>query len=111
VEQPESPEPNRRRALIRRTAIASAVAALGLAISPVAAHATETLSATGNGWAVDQSTALANAKADAYGNLWELANSRGETCTNVTYTTVYVYQVPGPPYGFAYQERATGSCS
>jgi len=89
----------------------SAVAALGLAVSPVAAHAAETLSATGNGWATDQSTALANAKADAYGNLWELADSRGETCSNVTYTTVYVYQIPGPPYGFAYEERATGTCS
>lgn len=106
-----TPEPTRRRALIRRSALMSAVAAMGLAISPVAAHATETLSATGNGWAVDQATAYANAKADAYGNLWELAYSRGETCTNVTYTTVFYYPVPGAPYGYAIQERATGTCA
>ncbi|MBS2965450.1 hypothetical protein KGA66_20530 [Actinocrinis puniceicyclus] len=101
----------RSQALIRRATALSVVAALGWTLSPVSAHASETLSATGNGWAVDASTALANAEADAYGNLYELALSRGESCTNVTYTTIGYYQIPGAPYGFAYQERATGTCS
>jgi hypothetical protein len=103
--------PARRRSFARRAAAASAVAVLGLAMSPVAAHATETLSATGQAWAAQSGTALANAEADAYGNLWELARSRGETCTNVTYTTIGYYQIPGAPYGFAYEEQATGTCS
>jgi hypothetical protein len=77
----------RGRGLVLRVAAVSAVVAAGLALSPVAAFATETLSATGSGWAVDQGTALASAKADAYGDLWDLAASRGGTCANVTYTT------------------------
>jgi hypothetical protein len=103
--------PIRPRALLRRAAVLSVLAAAAAALSPTAAHAAETLSATGSGWAVDANTALANAQADAYGNLWEAAYARGETCTGVTYTTLATYRIPGPPYGFAYEEQATGTCS
>ena len=88
-----------------------AIAAAGLVFSPVAAHATGTLSATGQAWAANSSTALANAEADAYGNLYEQARSLGETCVNVTYTTIGYYMPDGAPYGYWYEEQATGTCS
>lgn len=103
--------PRRGRGLALRASAVSAVAALGLALGPIAAHATETLSANGNGWGADQPTGLANAQTNAYWALYDLAHSRGETCSGITYTTTFFYPVPGAPYGYAYAVRATGTCS
>ena len=100
-----------RNPFIRRVPIVAGVAALGLALSPVAAHATETLSATGSAWAIQTYVAYEDAVAGANGALSNLAQSRGETCTDVTDTVIGYYAVPGAPYGFWYEVQATGTCS
>ena len=97
--------------LALRASVVSAVAALGLALGPVAAHAAETLSASGNGWGETQPAGLANAQTNAYWALYDLAHSRGEACSGITYVTTFFYPVPGAPYGYAYTVQATGTCS
>jgi hypothetical protein len=90
--------------------VVAAVATLGLALSPVAAHAGTTRSASGMGWGPTWSAAIPNAEANAAGNLYDLARSYGETCTGITYTSSLYYIVPGGG-GYVFSATATGDCA
>jgi hypothetical protein len=98
----------RRHNIIPSALLMSAAVAAGLGLSPATAHAAQTMSAVGSGWAVQQAQAIQNAEADAYGNLYDAAGY--QPCTNVTYTILQDYQVPGAPYGFGVEAEATGTC-
>jgi hypothetical protein len=72
----------RRHNIIPSALLMSAAVAAGLGLSPATAHAAQTMSAVGSGWAVQQAQAIQNAEADAYGNLYDAAGY--QPCTNVT---------------------------
>jgi len=97
------------RTLIGGTAVLAAVAAVGLALSPVAAQAGTSLSATGQAFGATSGAAMANAEASAYSNLSTLAQSDGYVCTGITYTTSLYYVVPSGG-GDVYNATATGNC-
>jgi hypothetical protein len=101
---------NRCRTVAQRVSVISAVAALGLALGPLAAHADTVRSATATGWGTNWDTATANAEANANGALYDLARSYGETCTGVTYTAYLYYIVPGGG-GYVFSATATGDCA
>jgi hypothetical protein len=99
----------RKRTFIRASLV-SGIAVLGLGLSPLAAHASATLSATGQAWGATSGSAESNAQAQAYGNLVSLASSKGySTCVNVTYSDTLVYVVPSGG-GDVYNSTATGQC-
>ena len=99
----------RSRALIR-TFMASGITVLGLALTPVAANASVTLSASGQAWGATYGSAEANAEAQAHSSLLALASSRGySTCINVTYSDSLYYVVPGGG-GDVFNSTATGLC-
>lgn len=87
------------------------LAALGLAFSPLAAHASATLSATAAGiWGSTYGSAESNAEAAAYADLLSKANAAGyTTCINVTYNDTLTYIVPGGG-GDVFSSTATGTC-
>ena len=101
---------SRRGGFVRRALVVSALALVGLVLSPVAAQAATTRSATGQGFAIDPGAAQANAQANALGALNTLAAQAGEVCTGVTYTLTLVYVVPSGG-GYVYNATATGSCA
>jgi hypothetical protein len=89
----------------------SAAGLLAVALSPAAAHASATMSASATGiWGATDGAARANAEADAYGNLYEAAQARGySTCIDITYSDTLVYVVPSGG-GDVYDSTATGLC-
>jgi hypothetical protein len=99
-----------RRTLVR-AAVAAGIAGLGLAISPVAAHASATLSASsGQVWGSTYGGAESAAEASAYSALLSVAQSHGySTCINVTYSDTLVYVVPSGG-GDVFSSTATGLC-
>ncbi|HEV2348024.1 MAG TPA: hypothetical protein VGS97_28315 [Actinocrinis sp.] len=99
-----------RRTLVR-TAVATGIAGLGLAMSPVAAHASATLSASsGQVWGSTYGSAQSAAESSAYSALMGVANSHGySTCINVTYSDTLVYVVPSGG-GDVFTSTATGLC-
>jgi hypothetical protein len=100
----------RYRALIGWTSALSAIAALGLAFSPVVAQASTTLSASAQGWGSTWDSAIPNAEANADHALFTQAQSLGETCTGITYTSSLYYIVPGGG-GYVFVATATGQCA
>jgi hypothetical protein len=94
-----------------RASLVSGIAVLGLALSPLAAHADATLSASADAvWGATTSSAVSNAEAQAYENLLSLASSKGySTCIDVTYSNSLSYVVPGGG-GYVYDSTATGVC-
>jgi hypothetical protein len=97
------------RALVR-TSMVSGVAVLGLALSPLAAHASASLSGTGQAWGANTAAAEANANSQAYSSLLSAASSHGfSTCVNVTYSDTLYYAVPSGG-GYVYNSTATGLC-
>jgi hypothetical protein len=95
---------------IKRLALLTGAAALGLALTPAAANASTVRSASGTGWGTTWNTAIPAAEAQANGNLYQLARSYGEACVNITYTTSLYYIVPGGG-GYVFSATATGTCS
>ena len=104
------PRRDRFRALAGRTAMVSALALLGVALSPVAAQAGTIRSASGNAWGQTRATAEANAKVMSLNALNSVARPLGETCTGVTYSTYLIYIVPSGG-GYQYGATATGDCA
>jgi len=98
------------RVVARRVSILSAVVALGLSLSPVAASAATTRSKTGYGSGPDWSVATAHAENDAYWRLHDFARSLGETCTGVTYSDVNLYYIIPGGGGYVFTATATGTC-
>lgn len=96
---------------MRRIATASVAAALGLALSPAAAHAAGTLSTTAYGWGTDWNAATAAAENNAYWALHDQAKAIGETCTGVTYSGVGLYYIVPGGGGYVFSATATGSCA
>lgn len=92
------------------TAVAAAAAA-GVILSPVAAHASATLSGSAQGvWGATAGAAQANAESQARSNLLSAASSRGySTCINISYSDTLVYVVPSGG-GDVYNSTATGLC-
>jgi hypothetical protein len=95
----------------RRGFAVAAAAAAGVMLSPVAAHASATLSGSAQGvWGATASAAQANAEVQAKGNLLSSASSQGySTCINITYSDTLYYVVPGGG-GDVYNSTATGLC-
>jgi hypothetical protein len=93
-----------------QASLVSGITVLGLALSPLAANASATLSGSGQAWGATYGSAESNAEAQAYGNLMALASSKGySTCVNVTYSDSLVYVVPGGG-GDVFNSTATGLC-
>jgi hypothetical protein len=94
-----------------RASLVSGIAALGLGLSPLAAHASATLSGSAQGiWGANLGSAQANAEAQARSNLLSAASSSGySTCINITYSDTLVYVVPSGG-GDVYNSTATGQC-
>jgi len=90
--------------------VLATAAALGLALTPAAAHAGTIRSASGQGWGSNWDVATTRAEAAANGNLYQLARSFGEVCVNVTDTASLYYIVPGGG-GYVFNATATGNCS
>ena len=87
-------------------------AAVGaLALSPLAAHASATLSAgSGQVWGSTAGAAQSAAETAAHQNLLTAAQSHGySTCINITYSDSLTYVVPGGG-GDVYTSTATGLC-
>lgn len=95
----------------RRGFAVAAVAAVGVMFSPVAAHASATLSGSAQGvWGATQGAAQSNAESQARGNLLSAASSQGySTCVNISYSDTLVYVVPSGG-GDVYNSTATGQC-
>jgi hypothetical protein len=90
--------------------MAAGITVLGLALNPIAANASVTLSASGQEWGATSGAAEANAEAQAHSSLLALASSRGySTCINVTYSDSLYYVVPGGG-GDVFNSTATGLC-
>jgi hypothetical protein len=88
----------------------SGIAALGLALSPLAAHASASLSASGQAFGSTYGAAESNAEAQSRGNLLSLAATHGfTTCINITYNDSLSYVVPGGG-GDVFNSTATGLC-
>ena len=94
---------------VRRGAVVSIFAILGL-LSPTAAHAATTRSASGNAWGQTTYAAEANAKVMSLNELNSVARSLGEVCGGVTYSTYLIYIVPSGN-GYVYRATATGNCA
>ena len=99
----------RGRTIIRRGAVVSTVAILGL-LRPVAAQAATTRSAYATAWGKTTYAADANARAEAHAALNSLARSLGEVCDSVTFTSLPVYTVRDGN-GYVYGATATGNCA
>ena len=95
----------------RRGLAVAAAAAAGVMLSPVAANASATLSASAQGvWGANLGAAQSNAEAQARANLLSLASSHGySTCVNISYSDTLVYVVPSGG-GDVYNSTATGQC-
>jgi len=95
----------------RRGLAVAAAAAAGVMLSPVAANASATLSASAQGvWGANLGAAQSNAEAQARANLLSLASSQGySTCINISYSDTLVYVVPSGG-GDVYNSTATGQC-
>jgi roadblock/LC7 domain-containing protein len=100
----------RAGAFIRASLICGVTVSV-LSLSPLAAHASSTLSAgSGQVWAQSSSTAESEAETAAYQNLLRVAQSHGySTCIDVTYSDSLYYIVPGGG-GYVYTSTATGLC-
>ena len=98
-----------QRGLARGLAVLSTAALVGM-LSPAAAHAATTRSASGNAWGQTTTIAEANAKVMALNALNALGRSLGETCGDVSYQTYLIYIVPSGG-GYQYGATATGSCA
>jgi hypothetical protein len=99
----------RFRALIRALTV-SGITALGLALSPIAANASVTLSGSGQAWGATSGSAEANAEAQAHSSLLAAASAKGDsTCINVTYSDSLYYVVPSGG-GDVFNSTATGLC-
>ncbi len=94
-----------------RAALICGMAVSALALGPVAAHASTTLSASsGQVWGSSSTSAESAAESQAHGELTLLAESKGySTCINVTYNDTLFYIVPGGG-GYVYESTATGLC-
>lgn len=84
---------------------------LGLAVGPVAAHASATLSASANNvFGSTSGSAQSAAETQARANLLSLASSNGySTCINITFSDTLVFIVPGGG-GYVFSSTATGLC-
>jgi hypothetical protein len=90
--------------------MAAGITVLGLALSPIAANASVTLSASGQAWGATYGSAEANAEAQAHSSLLALASSSGDsTCINVTYNDSLYYVIPGGG-GDVFNSTAAGLC-
>ena len=95
---------------LRRFITASVLVAVGLAVTPVAAHADGWRTATAQGFGLTQATASANAQSNARIALTSQAAQFGEVCTNVTSSGTLIYVVPSGG-GYQYGATATGYCA
>jgi hypothetical protein len=101
----------RGRASITASLIGGIVVS-GLAFSPLAAHASATLSAstTSPVWGATYGAAESAAESQAYQNLMAAAQAHGyPTCINITYSDSLYYVVPGGG-GDVFTSTATGQC-
>jgi hypothetical protein len=111
-----SEQRGRARRIRRRTSLTASliggIVVSGLALSPLAAHASATLSAstTSPVWGATSGAAESAAESAAYQNLLAAAQAHGySTCINVTYSDSLYYAVPGGG-GDVYTSTATGLC-
>lgn len=111
MKQLSGARPHAGRRALRRALTATGVAGLGVALSPVAAHASATLSASsGNVWGSTAGSAQSAAESAAHSALLSAASSHGySTCINVSYSDTLVYVVPSGG-GDVYTSTATGLC-
>lgn len=107
----EAPSRSVKSRLRRPLTAAAAAVVAGVVLSPTAAHASATLSASAQSvWGATSGVAQSNAEAQAKADLLSLASSRGfSTCVDVTYSDTLVYIVPGGG-GYVYNSTATGLC-
>ncbi|WP_182876181.1 hypothetical protein [Microbispora sp. H10670] len=101
---------SRRGSLAGRLLIPVALVAIGIGLSPAAAHADTWRTATGSAWGQTQSSASAAAQASARTALTQTAAQLGEVCTNVTSSATLLYTVPSGG-GYVYGGTATGLCA
>jgi hypothetical protein len=97
-------------ALGRRVAVVSVGAALALAATPLAAHASTQMSETRSGWGTDWNAAAAAAESTAFWALHDAAKALGETCTDITYSNVGLYYIVPGGGGYVFMATATGNC-
>jgi hypothetical protein len=95
---------------LRRLITASVLVAVGLALTPIAAHAAGWRTATAQGFGLTQGTGSANAEANARSALTSQAAQFGEVCTSVTSSSTLIYVVPSGG-GYQFSGTATGYCA
>jgi hypothetical protein len=86
------------------------LAALGLALSPVAAHAAGWRTASAQGSGPTAAAGSANAQNNAIAALNAQAAQAGEVCSSITSSATWVYTAPGGA-AYVYNGTATGYCA
>lgn len=98
------------RSLLRRTSIIVAVLAVGLGLSPTAAHADGWRTATAQGSGPTYTAGSTSAQNNARAALASAAAQAGETCTSVTSSATHVYTAPNGA-AYVFNGTATGYCA
>jgi hypothetical protein len=94
---------------MKQLAILFLLVAAMMGVTQTAAQAAGWRSADAQGWGVNRALAAADAENKAHQTLVRLARKDGEVCSNFSYTSWEIYQVPSGG-GFQYGATATGLC-